>query len=69
MIKLIYYIYIIINMPTEYLKEAVKDGFLTKKQYDKLPETLLFAIVNKKRKEQKLPIQSQNSGKKSKMKK
>jgi len=56
-------------MPTEYLKEAVKDGFLTKKQYDKLPETLLFAIVNKKRKEQKLPIQSQNSGKKSKTKK
>lgn len=36
-------------MPTEVLKKALKDGLLTQKQYDKLPEKLLEGIVRSKR--------------------
>jgi len=32
------------------LKKAVKDGLLTQKQYDKLPEKLLEGIVKSKKK-------------------
>ena len=37
-------------MPSEALKKAVKDGLLTQKQYDKLPEKLLLGIVKSKKK-------------------
>ena len=37
-------------MPSEALKKAVKDGLLTQKQYDKLPEKLLEGIVKSKKK-------------------
>lgn len=37
-------------MPSEVLKKALKDGLLTQKQYDKLPEKLLEGIVKSKRK-------------------
>ena len=37
-------------MPSETLKKALKDGLLTQKQYDKLPEKLLEGIVKSKRK-------------------
>jgi hypothetical protein len=62
MIKIIYYIYIIINMPKkksmnnmnqkqhDMFSQAVKDGVLTKKQHDKLPPKLLEAIIKKKMK-------------------
>ena len=36
-------------MPSESLKQAVKDGLITQKQYDKLPEKLLEGIVNSKK--------------------
>ena len=36
-------------MPSETLKKALKDGLLTQKQYDKLPEKLLEGIVKSKR--------------------
>jgi hypothetical protein len=62
MIKIIYYIYIIINMPKkksmnnmnqkqhDMFSQAVKDGILTKKQHDKLPSKLLEAIIKNKMK-------------------
>tara|TARA_R110002096_G_scaffold50601_1_gene132664 strand:+ start:5299 stop:5475 length:177 start_codon:yes stop_codon:yes gene_type:complete len=34
-------------MPSEVLKKAVKDGLITQKQYDKMPEALLLGIVKK----------------------
>ena len=34
-------------MPSELAKEGLKKGLITKKQYDKLPEKLLDAIVKK----------------------
>ena len=37
-------------MPSEVLQKALKDGLLTQKQYDKLPEKLLEGIVKSKRK-------------------
>ena len=36
-------------MPSETLKKALKDGLITQKQYDKLPEKLLEGIVKSKR--------------------
>ena len=32
-------------MPSEILKKAVKDGLITQKQYDKLPEKMLLGLV------------------------
>lgn len=46
-------------MPSEVLKKAVKDGLITQKQYDKMPEALLLGIVKR----------GGNSGKKKKGKK
>jgi len=37
-------------MPTAELKNALKEGLLTQKQYDKLPQALLEGIVKSKRK-------------------
>lgn len=37
-------------MPSETLKKALKDGLITQKQYDKLPEKLLEGIVKSKKK-------------------
>ena len=34
-------------MPSEKLKKAVKDGIITQKQYDKLPEAMLLGLVKK----------------------
>jgi predicted RNA-binding protein associated with RNAse of E/G family len=34
-------------MPSEELKKAVKDGLITQKQYDKMPEALLLGIVKR----------------------
>tara|TARA_R110002096_G_scaffold29422_5_gene88523 strand:- start:5515 stop:5712 length:198 start_codon:yes stop_codon:yes gene_type:complete len=34
-------------MPSEKLKKAVKDGLITQKQYDKLPEKMLEGLVKK----------------------
>jgi predicted RNA-binding protein associated with RNAse of E/G family len=36
-------------MPSETLKKALKEGLITQKQYDKLPEKLLEGIVKSKR--------------------
>mgnify|MGYP003635756965 CR=1 FL=1 len=56
-------------MPTEVLKKALKDGLLTQKQYDKLPEKLLEGIVRSKRgggkkKAKKKPAPKKKKGKK-----
>ena len=44
-------------MPSAKLQKAVKDGLITQKQYDKMPEALLLGIVkrggNKGRKSKK----------------
>jgi len=37
-------------MHSEMVKQALKDGLLTKKQYDKLPDALLEGIVKSKKK-------------------
>lgn len=37
-------------MPSETLKKALKDGLISQKQYDKLPEKLLEGIVKSKKK-------------------
>lgn len=37
-------------MPSETAKKALKDGIITQKQYDKLPEKLLEGIIKSKRK-------------------
>lgn len=37
-------------MPSEITKKALKDGLITQKQYDKLPEKLLEGIVKSKTK-------------------
>ena len=34
-------------MPSEMLKKALKDGLITKKQYDKLPPKMLEGLVKK----------------------
>jgi hypothetical protein len=34
-------------MPSEVLKKAVKDGLISQKQYDKMPEKLLLGIVKR----------------------
>jgi len=39
-------------MPLEDHKKALKDGLISKKQYDKLPPHLLTAIVKSKMKKQ-----------------
>ena len=36
-------------MQSETLKKSLKDGLITQKQYDKLPEKLLEGIVKSKR--------------------
>lgn len=36
-------------MPSAELQKALKDGLLTQKQYDKLPEKLLLGIVKSKK--------------------
>lgn len=40
-------------MPLEDHKQAVKDGLISQKQYDKLPPHLLTAIVKSKKKNTK----------------
>ena len=40
-------------MPSELAQKALKDGLISQKQYDKLPEKLLDAIVKSKRKKSK----------------
>jgi hypothetical protein len=45
------------------IKKALKDGKISQKQYDKLPEKLLVGIVNAKRGEKKSPKKT-NKGKK-----
>ena len=42
-------------MPHEDHKQAVKDGLISQKQYDKLPPHLLTAIVKSKKKNMKVP--------------
>ena len=37
-------------MPTAVLKKAVKDGLISQKQYDKMPEKMLLGLVAKKKK-------------------
>ena len=37
-------------MPSETAKKALKDGLITKKQYEKLPPHFLEAIIKSKRK-------------------
>ena len=37
------------RMPSEMTKKALKDGLITQKQYDKLPEKLLEGIVKSKK--------------------
>lgn len=37
-------------MPSETAKKALKDGIITKKQYEKLPPHFLEAIIKSKRK-------------------
>jgi len=34
-------------MPSELLKKALKDGLISQKQYDKLPEKMLEGLVKK----------------------
>ena len=46
-------------MPSAKLQKAVKDGLITQKQYDKMPEALLLGIVKR----------GGNKGKKKKHKK
>ena len=56
-------------MPTPMLQKALKDGLLTKKQYDKLPVKLLEGIVRSKKggpKKKKAPAKKPK-GKKGKM--
>jgi len=53
-------------MPSEMLKKAVSDGLITQKQYDKLPEKLLNAIVASKQNKQSTPSGKSNSTKKKK---
>lgn len=48
------------------LKKAVSDGLITQKQYDKLPEKLLNAIVASKQNKQSTPSGKSNSTKKKK---
>jgi hypothetical protein len=55
-------------MPSEVLKKAVKDGLITQKQYDKMPEALLLGIVkrggNGGKKGKKKPKKKGKKGKK-----
>ena len=59
-------------MPTADLKKALKDGLLTQKQYDKLPQKLLEGIVKskrgggKKKAKKKKPVKKGKKGKKDK---
>lgn len=46
-------------MPNKTLQKAVKDGLISQKQYDKMPEALLMGIVKR----------GGNSGKKKRRKK
>ena len=46
-------------MPNKTLQKAVKDGLISQKQYDKMPEALLMGIVKR----------GGNAGKKKKHKK
>ena len=56
-------------MPSEIAKKGLKDGLLTQKQYDKLPEKLLEGIVKSKRKKgggKKKKLATTTKGKKGK---
>ena len=37
-------------MPSAVLKKALKDGLISKKQYDKMPEKMLEGLVKSKKK-------------------
>ena len=53
-------------MPSETLKKALKDGLITQKQYDKLPEKLLEGIVKSKKGGGKRKRRKHKKGKKGK---
>jgi predicted RNA-binding protein associated with RNAse of E/G family len=53
-------------MPSEALKKAVKDGLITQKQYDKMPEKLLMGIVKRGGNGGKKKKSSKKKGKKGK---
>ena len=42
-------------MPTTTQKQALKQGYITKKQYDKLPPKMLDGIIRSNRKKGKKP--------------
>ena len=57
-------------MPSEMLKKAVKDGIISQKQYDKLPEKMLLGLVKKGgNKKSKKKSTTKKKGKKGKGKK
>lgn len=53
-------------MPSESLKKALKDGLISQKQYDKLPEKLLEGIVKSKKGGGKKKRKHKKKGKKGK---
>ena len=53
-------------MPSELLKKALKDGLISQKQYDKLPEKLLEGIVKSKKGGGKKKRKHKKKGKKGK---
>ena len=42
-------------MPTKHQQQALKSGYITKKQYDKLPPQMLDGIIRSNRKKGKKP--------------
>ena len=36
-------------MPNKYLEKAVRDGLISRAQYDKLPEKMLIGLVKRKK--------------------
>jgi len=46
------------------IKKALKDGKISQKQYDKLPDKLLLGIVNSKKKSPKKNNKQSSKGKK-----
>tara|TARA_Y100001972_G_C7489128_1_gene248184 strand:- start:372 stop:530 length:159 start_codon:yes stop_codon:yes gene_type:complete len=52
-------------MPNKMTMQALKDGIITQKQYDNLPEKLLEGIVKSKRGKKK-PKKPKGKGKKKK---
>ena len=53
-------------MPNKMTMQALKDGIITQKQYDNLPEKLLEGIVKSKMKTSKKPKKPKGKGKKKK---